>query len=299
MKLDATQKEDLCWAKVPCEMNVTIWRGASSLPRAVLLYYHGGGLVCGRRDDLPAPHLEALCAAGFAVAAFDYRLAPAAKLPEILADVNRSVLWFLENREQIFGSALPYFLWGRSAGAYLCLLAARSLPERPLGLLSYYGYAFLERFWYNRPAPAYLRLPRVEAHVAEAAAEQHVVSASLEERFPLYIYGRQTGNWPALFFDGREKELLRDFSYRAGDFSACPPVFLAHSFHDPDVPFGEARALADLLQGRLFAVSSPLHDFDRESGGAAVRDLLRETVDFLEQRMAAWAQTPSVLPAGG
>ena len=36
-------------------------------------------------------------------------------------------------------SPLPFFLWGRSAGAYLCLITAghSNLPEKPAGLISY------------------------------------------------------------------------------------------------------------------------------------------------------------------
>lgn len=276
------EKKDLCWAKRPHSLHVTIWRDPEKLPAAVLLYYHGGGLVYGSRSDLPAFHLERLCAAGFAVLSFDYRLAPAAKLPDILEDVEQSVFWFLGHREQLFGAPLPYFLWGRSAGAYLCLLAGlQEYPEKPAGVLSYYGYAFLENFWYNHPNGYYLHLPAVAA-LPDSEIFENRAAASLEERFSLYVYARQTGNWLPLFFEGKEKELLTRYSFRQPyDFSRYPPVFLAHSFHDPDVPFAESKALERLLGGELFSAPARVHDFDRNVEEAVVKRLLDATVTFL------------------
>ena len=95
---------------------------AAARPKACILYFHGGGLLYGNRNDLPEKHLKTLTEAGYAIAAFDYPLAPAAKLDLIMEDVCASINHYIENSIAYVESKLPYFLWGRSAGAYLCLI---------------------------------------------------------------------------------------------------------------------------------------------------------------------------------
>ena len=49
--------------------------------------------------------------------------------------MNSSINWYLNNRADIFSSDLPYFLWGRSAGGYLCLLTLNyEHDEAPAGI---------------------------------------------------------------------------------------------------------------------------------------------------------------------
>ena len=93
-------------------------------PKACILYFHGGGLLYGHKEDLPEGHLIKLTEAGYVIIAYDYPLAPTAKLPMILDDVRDSIHHYIDHAEDYCGQKLPYFLWGRSAGAYLCLIAA-------------------------------------------------------------------------------------------------------------------------------------------------------------------------------
>ena len=92
--------------------------------KACILYFHGGGLLFGTREDLPELHIEMITQAGYAILSYDYPLAPVANLELIHKDVCDSVHNYLANAELYVGAKLPYFLWGRSAGAYLSLLAA-------------------------------------------------------------------------------------------------------------------------------------------------------------------------------
>ena len=119
----------------------TVYTDSDTPVKAAIIYFHGGGLLYGRRKDLPRPHLNTLTQAGYAIIAFDYPLAPAAKLEMIMNDVESSIQYYIDHSDELIKNpkssegSLPYFLWGRSAGAYLCLLAAekelthRHLPE--------------------------------------------------------------------------------------------------------------------------------------------------------------------------
>ena len=63
----------------------TVYTDSDTPVKAAIIYFHGGGLLYGRRKDLPRPHLNTLTQAGYAIIAFDYPLAPAAKLEMICA----------------------------------------------------------------------------------------------------------------------------------------------------------------------------------------------------------------------
>ena len=167
--------------------NATIYKKNDIPQKAVILYFHGGGLVYGSREDLPDFHIETLTNAGFTIIAFDYPLAPESKIDIILSDVINSIENFISNNDN-----LPYFLWGRSAGAYLCLLAAsKKLSKAPNGILSYYGYGFLTRDWFETPSSYYNTLPKVNENCLDVCKDNICTSGSLDSRYSIYVYARQ------------------------------------------------------------------------------------------------------------
>lgn len=254
--------------------------------KGVLLYFHGGGLIFGRRQDLPEQHILTFLDHGYAVIAFDYRLSPASKLPDIMEDVSRSVKWYLDHQTELFGQALPYYLFGRSAGAYLCLMAGKmEFKRRPAGILSYYGYAFLEDGWFQYPSPHYRTVGQIDADTLYTAAQKELCTAALpQQRYALYAAARQQGTWLPYFYEGRPKDFYLNYTFRGiTDFSGYPPVFLAHCLNDPDVPYMESRRLLDLLPlARLYTVSGSRHDFD-ELDHTQTQEALVKSCAFLDQ----------------
>ena len=132
------KKDEFIFYTMPCTKAAAIYYDPEMESRACLLYFHGGGLVYGSKDDLPALHLQTLCEQGFRIIAFDYPLAPQASIGEILEDVIASVNAYIQGSVDPSAASLPFFLWGRSAGAYLCLLALAS--GRDLSVLDIRGY---------------------------------------------------------------------------------------------------------------------------------------------------------------
>ena len=114
---------------------------AQGIAKAAILYFHGGGLLYGRRDDLPTPHIDAITSRGYHLLCMDYLLAPESPLRDIHASVERGVEWFLSAREELDVGACPFVLFGRSAGAYLALAQAHRMAlrggEQPLALLPF------------------------------------------------------------------------------------------------------------------------------------------------------------------
>lgn len=263
---------------------VTVYYDDEVTLKASILYFHGGGLLCGSREDLPDLHLESITQAGYAILAYDYPLAPAATLEVIHKDVCDSVHNYLANTEHYVGSQLPYFLWGRSAGAYLCLLAAAKgdFFVNPRGVISYYGYGFLCDNWFNTPSTHYKKLPAVPASCIQNISGKIETNGPIETHYVRYVYARQTGNWKDLFFTDRDKFLYLNYSLRLCDHFPCP-LFCAHSTRDTDVPYEEFLELQKKYRPEIFVASTDAHDFDRLTETAATQDLLKKTVEFLNR----------------
>ena len=66
----------------------------------VLLYFHGGGLIYGSKNDLPSELKKRFLAKGYTVLAVDYLLAPNSTLPEIVAALEES---FYLLKESVIG----------------------------------------------------------------------------------------------------------------------------------------------------------------------------------------------------
>ncbi len=276
--------------KISCELydkSATLYKDDFIPPRAVILYFHSGGLLYGSRKDLPSYHIKEMCAAGLAILAIDYVLAPAVKLSEITRDVNSSINWYLNNRMTIFSAPLPYFLWGRSAGGYLCLLTLKSnFDESPAGILSYYGYGLLCDDWYRSPSEFYCRYPRVSKECLSQLSSHPCSFLSIDSAFPAYVYLRQQGIWSSVFSD-KDIALIADFSLRGYEPSikTCP-MFFAHSTNDTDVPFSEFSALIRKFESASrYVVSITSHDFDRDTDSPLTKGVISESISFINSAL--------------
>lgn len=266
--------------------NATLYQQTSIQSKAAILYFHGGGLLYGNREDLPESHIQAFCSNGYPVIAMDYPLAPAVRLPAIRADVHRSICWYLENRMHVFQNPLPYILFGRSAGAYLCLLASmEQFQEPPAGLLSYYGYGIFCSAWYCTPSPFYMRYPLVSERCLQSLSQVPQASAALETHFAVYVYLRQRGRWADLLMAPGETDLALCHSLRTSHKETAPcPLFFAHALQDPDIPFSEFCALTQNFPAcEQFIAHEHVHDFDRDASSSATTELLASSVQFLNR----------------
>lgn len=286
---DEISMETFCYKKTNIELHTTLYRSTQKTTRATLLYFHGGGLLYGKRTDLPRYHIDTFCDDGYSILAFDYRLAPVNKLPQIIEDVEDAIIWYLNNRKQLFYFKCPYFLWGRSAGAYLCLLAGRmDLLEKPIGILSYYGYTFVKDFWYNKPNTYYSQFAPVDSEIITSVCKEgETAEGLLETRYSLYVYARQTGKWICMLSDNSIDDFYNLYSFKKEiDFNNYPPVLLAHSFHDTDVPFAEAQVLFSMLpKSHLFVASAKTHDFDKDTTCDDALSLIEGSLCFMNEIM--------------
>lgn len=278
------QKKELQISNSPFSKKACIYCDTNVKPKACILYFHGGGLLYGQRSDLPDLHLHKLTHAGYTIIAFDYPLAPNAKLDMILDDVCASINHYIESPTFYTGVSLPYFLWGRSAGAYLCLLAAASgkCTLAPKGILSYYGYGFLCDNWFGTPSSYYRSLPLIDASCLDKLPDKLQTNRDLGTYYSLYVYARQSGNWIDLIYSGREKFFYLNYSLRVCDSLPCP-LFCAHSTNDPDVPYSEFLELCSRYGAQRFITPGDVHDFDRNEDAPATSEVLDASIHFLDK----------------
>jgi len=109
---------------------------ATQAPRAVLLYFHGGGYVVGSLDSHDTLCRRLALAGDFAVLAADYRLAPEHKFPTAFNDAEDIALWLLAEGVRHGLDATRVALAGDSVGgslvAALAIRAASAPAQLPL-----------------------------------------------------------------------------------------------------------------------------------------------------------------------
>ena len=108
--------------------------------------------------------------AGYTIISIDYRLAPQAKLNDIIEDLVDAYRWVRIDGPKLFRiDPNRIAVVGHSAGGYLTLMAGFRLNPRPAALVSFYGYGDIAGDWYSRPDPFYSRQPAVPKEEAYQA----------------------------------------------------------------------------------------------------------------------------------
>ena len=270
---DAHSKEAFTYKKVrDLEIKADVYRPVREGRHPVILWIHGGGLIFGSREMLPADERELFLRAGYVVVSIDYRLAPEAKLPAIVEDVEDAYRWVREKGPDLFQCDPRHVaVVGQSAGAYLALMSGARFHPSPTVVVSFYGYGDIAGPWYSQPSPYHLSQPRVTKEAAMQAISGHVISeAPVQPRVEFYIYCRQNGLWPkevAGFDPLKEPEKLIAYSPDRLVKPGYPPTLLLHGDRDTDVPFQLSERMAAALQRqniehRLYRMRGFNHLFD-------------------------------------
>jgi acetyl esterase/lipase len=93
-------------------------------PRAVIVYYHGGGWVLGALDEVDALGRQLAHRTGSVVVLVDYRLAPEFRFPTAVDDSWAGLRWTAEHLTELAGGPSPLIVAGDSAGGNLAAVMA-------------------------------------------------------------------------------------------------------------------------------------------------------------------------------
>lgn len=265
-------------------LSASFYPGTDRRQGITLIYFHGGGLIYGDRDDLPTPYIQLLNDQGYHLLTVDYPLMPEASLDSVMDSLNTAISWFKAEYNGTLGLAsADYCLFGRSAGAYLSLfLAHQQLAPSLKGVISFYGYDKLDYPAFNQPSTYYKKYPAVPfMTVYQLTQGQPRTQASINERFPIYLFYRQTGQWVKHLLG---KKTVADYNLSSSDLQALPPTFLAASHDDQDVPFEISGKMAQQIPNAYFYQVSQLpHDFDADPKNPLGQAAYRELIHWLDQ----------------
>jgi acetyl esterase/lipase len=200
-------------------------RGAGPFPATIDI--HGGAWTAGDRTQNVA-FAAALAGAGILVASLDFRMPPARRYPEALADINLGIRW-LKSRAEAFHlrpGAIGGF--GTSSGGHQILLAAMRPTDR--------RYAAL-------PLPGH---PAIDARLDFVISGWGVLEPLLR-----YRLARERGNQD--FIDSHhafwgDEAAMREGSppliIERGENVELPPALLFQGTDDEWVPMAVAQAFA-------------------------------------------------------
>lgn len=107
--------------------------GAGEQP--LLVYFHGGGFVCGDIDTHDSVCSWLAQSSQGRVLSVGYRLAPEARFPAQLEDTRAAVAWAFDNAARLGATPGKLALGGDSAGAYLASTMALEINRAQLGAI--------------------------------------------------------------------------------------------------------------------------------------------------------------------
>lgn len=272
------------------QLEVTHYSSGQKEARGMILYFHGGGFVYGHREDLPDEYIQMFLSEGYEVLAFDYPLAPEISFEEILGQVKQGLDWYIDSGQtELNAQTIPYFIMGRSAGAHLALQLGHyaqtyDQKKQPKAIISFYGFFNLNLPAFQMPSRHYRSYPDVDERMLNRiVGEGCEVGKEHDDRFLIYLAGRQTGQWLEMLFNSKNQ--IKNYSLSKEAIKQLPPLFLTAATHDPDVPAQQSRMMNQLNdQAVLKLVRSSEHDFDRtdiEGDGRKVYDDLIQWLDAL------------------
>ena len=272
-----------------------VYRESGDDIRPAILWTHGGALIFGnRRGPIPA-QAERYLNAGYAIISIDYRLAPEAKLDQIIEDLADAYRWVRVEGPRLFRiEPNRIAVVGHSAGGYLALMAGFRLNPRPRAIVSFYGYGDIAGEWYSRPDPFYNREPALPKEEAYQAVGTRVISDDMggnRERF--YLYTRQRGLWPIEVTGHDPDKEPRSFDPLCPIRNVTkdyPATLLLHGDKDTDVPFEQSVLMARELehqgvQHEFIPMAGRGHGFDRQMWDPAISASFDRVLAFLEKQL--------------
>ncbi|KXL50338.1 hypothetical protein M433DRAFT_433578 [Acidomyces richmondensis BFW] len=242
----------------------------------ILLWFHGGGLLQGRRSTV-APHMvRAISKHNIAVISPDYRLAPQVGIAEIFDDVKDVVTYIRDGRlaEEVGKDVLDtsrLAVSGSSAGGYLAFLSGLYLEPKPKVILPIYPIADPLGTFFTTPQPHPFGGPPPNRDTLAPYIDPNstiMTSTPAEhERNELYFYMLQECNYASLL------------GMKAGDSiwrvarnvyeRRLPPAYVVHGDADTAVGVEQSDEVVGVMVGcglpvqyeRLHGVQ---HLFDRD-----------------------------------
>ncbi|KAL1410369.1 hypothetical protein Q8F55_004377 [Vanrija albida] len=249
------------------ELGVRVWASAAATPTSPWLLWSHGGAFMAATHHTPMPWLFALLGHGVHLVSYGYRLAPHAKLRDMLEDGQAALEWARRELPALTGGRVnvdAYAVAGESAGGCLAALNGHVLTPRPLAVLDLYGLVDFTDPLYEFRVPLALTPDAFSGEFTPAQLEAEIASTDLSravDGVPHVHLGVESA--AAAIDNFRERARLPGYEYTSrGVLQNDLIVFavtnarLVKSLVSPSADF-KATAWAESPLGRLDAWKGP------------------------------------------
>lgn len=219
----------------------------------IAIYFHGGGLIYGSKNDLPHSLINTFLKKGINIISIDYFLAPNSSISTIIKDTFTTVDILIH---QLFPNQ-SYLLIGRSSGSFLMFQTMQLIIQNgvrfPSRLINFYGYANLEHLHKHQNI-----FPSDEFKNFDF--ELPIKDDPTFERFILYkeaLDSQSLNRLLNLTANDSKKFIITD-----DILQQFPPSFHTASTTDKEVPFLNSKNLSKKIPNSLLVPVYYLeHDF--------------------------------------
>ncbi|MGZ0163194.1 MAG: alpha/beta hydrolase, partial [Planctomycetales bacterium] len=238
------------------KIRADVYRHEDSEKRPVVVWLHGGALIMGSRTGVPKQLLELAEAERFVVVSLGYRLAPEAKLQEIISDLRDGLAWVLQSGPEVFhAEPSRLVVAGASAGGYLALMSGIATDAPPTAIVSYWGFGDVDGDWTTKPSEAYRKGRLIKKDDAWAGVGERVLTATNQTngrgRATFFLYLKQTGQWLNAISGldpTTDRERITPFCPVRNVSPKYPPTLFLHGTADTDVPVEQSISMARELE---------------------------------------------------
>jgi len=268
--------------------------GPSHGPLPLIVYVHGGAWRGGDKRDFPA---MGLTAAGYAVAAVNYRLSADAKFPAQVQDCKAAVVWLRKNAKAYGIDPDRIGAWGDSAGGHLVALlgtagdvkewepAEEKVSSRVQCVVDWFG-------------------PSDLAKMNAQAAEQAKQPDGTQPAPPRRRLDHDAADSPESELIGGPVQENKDKAAKASPVTYAsaddPPFLIMHGDQDPLVPIAQSRELAEALKAAGADVTFEVIKGAGHGGPAFLADdAMRRVAAFFDEHLKPAKAVPKAAPAGG
>ena len=237
------------------DLQADVYRPAGKEKRPVIVWLHGGALILGTREGVPKQIMDLAEKEKYILVSLDYRLAPQAKLAQIIEDLNDGLTWVHEKGPSLFhAEPSKMVVAGASAGGYLALMSGIT-DHRPTAIVLYWGFGDVDGDWTTKPGESYRKGKLIDREKALAGVGTQVLTKTNQEngrgRSTFFLYLKQTGRWvnEVSGLDPiKDRDKLTPFCPVRNVTSDYPPTLFLHGTADQDVPVEQSYNMAAELK---------------------------------------------------
>jgi alpha-L-fucosidase 2 len=246
----ASDRKDVEYARPdgkPLLLDVHVPDGTGPFPAAILV--HGGGFDGGSKSTNVRPLFQPLSENGFAWFSIDYRLAPAAKFPEAIADLNSAIVWVKSHAAEYHVDISRIALIGESAGGFLVNYAGthETHDTKVAAIVDFYGpsdYGKLALF--RRDHPEQFDMATINRHASNGGG--------------IHFFGVEALDEPGL-------AKLSSLAPIAAVHKGMQPFLIIHGTHDDQVAYVQSTDFCQAIQAvsvcKLITIEGGGHGMSR------------------------------------